>query len=154
MKDNIGNELHIGDRVFCYSGKHKNEIQTIASFRIIADVLGDTEAVNFVDGGWLTALNVLSLNALGIGADAAIAEAGSFQDALGHTLHIGDQVLYLHAMEMYTQIGTVKKMAAKSCLLSIEHNRFDQTEYRKKYEEIISLTAIGKEDLSIAGREL
>ncbi len=153
MKDNIGNELHIGDQVFCYSGKHKNTIQTIASFRIISDVLCDTDAVNFTDGCWLTALNVLSLNALGIASDKAISEAGSFQDALGHPLHIGDQVLYLHSMEMYTQIGTVKKLAAKSCLLSIEKNRFNQTEYHKKYEEIISLTAIGKENLSMAGRE-
>lgn len=151
MKDNVGNELHIGDRVFCYTGQHKNEIRTVSSFRIITELLGDREAVNFVEGGWLTDVNVLSLTALGVEENQS--EADGYLDALGHPLHIGDQVLYLHSMEMYTQIGTVKKLSAKSCLLSIKKNRFGQTEYRKKYEEIISLTAIGKENLSMAGRE-
>ena len=52
-------------------------------------------------------------------------------------------------MEMYVEIGIVKKLSAKSCLLDIKENRFHQTEYRRKYEEIISLTAIDKEDIII-----
>jgi hypothetical protein len=50
-------------------------------------------------------------------------------------------------MEAFAEIGIVKSLAKSSCLLSINENRFGQTEYRKKYAEIISLTALGFEQI-------
>ena len=92
---------------------------------------------------------MLSLTALNALESKKTLVESQYRDALGHAIDIGDQVLFLHPMEQYAEIGTIKSMAAKSCLLDIELNRFGKTEYRKKYEEIISLTAIGKENLKI-----
>lgn len=148
MKDNVGNEIHLGDDVYCYSGKYKNQIRQVQGFRTITDeILGEVEAVNLSSRDWLTAVNVVSLNALGITEIPQTEEPPKRSDILGNPLRIGDKVLFLHRMEMYAEIGTVKSMTDKSCLLAIKQNRFGQAEYRKKYEELISLTAIGKEDL-------
>ena len=146
MKDNIGNEINVGDLVFCYSGHNKNTIQRVMGFRYCScdSLNGVTEAVNFEGRSWISAVNVVSLNALGV--DISSSEnfkSSNSRDALGNLLRVGDTVLFLHALEMYTEVGVVKSLAAKSCLLSIECNRFGQKEYRKKYEELISLTALG-----------
>lgn len=143
MKDNINNEIHIGDSVFCYSGSLKNTIQTVAGFRIVKEDFSEREAVNFENGFWLSANNVISLSALGADVSEFDNISKSSQcDALGHPLHIGDKVLYLHSLEMYTEVGIVKSLAAKSCLLTIQSKRFRKDEYRKKYEELISLSAL------------
>ena len=147
MKDNIGNDLNIGDYVFCLSGTHKNTIQQIKKFRITKDHFGDRDAVDFVSGSWLLAYNTISLTVLGVTATEVSVQPGC--DALGNALRIGDKVLYRHPLEFYAEIGTVKKLAAKSCLLEITPNRFGETEYRKKFNEIISLTAIGQEAIVI-----
>ena len=147
MKDNIGNDLNIGDYVFCLSGTHKNTIQQIKKFRITKDHFGDRDAVDFAGGSWLLAYNTISLTALGITDAKTSTQPGC--DALGNILHPGDKVLYRHPLEYYAEIGTVKKLAAKSCLLEIAPNRFGETEYRKKYDEIISLTALDLETLEI-----
>ncbi len=146
MKDNLGNEISIGDFVFCYSGQNKHTIQTVQSFRHCngETLNGVTDAVNFGGKGWISATNVVSLNALGVDVHSlGDRKTEKFCDALGNPLHFGDKVLYLHSMEMYTEVGIVKSLSAKSCLLAIKENRFGQTEYRKKYEELISLTALG-----------
>lgn len=147
MKDNLNNELHIGDYVFCLTGSVKNTIQQIKKTRSIKELFGIREGVDFGNGCWLSDYNTISLNALGATATTTVSMQG--YDALGNALNIGDKVLFLHSMEMYAEIGVVKKLAPKSCLLDIKENRFQQTEYRKKYEEIISLTALGKEDIVI-----
>lgn len=147
MKDNIGNEVHIGDCVFCLTGKHKHTIQTVEKLIVAKDDFGNQIRVYFENGSWLSIFNLLSLTALGVTATETASSFGC--DVLGNQLHLGDKVLFLHPMEFYAEIGIVKKLAAKSCLLSISANRFGQTEYRKKYEELISLTAIGKENLEI-----
>jgi hypothetical protein len=109
---------------------------------------GVTEAVNFEGRGWINAMNVVSLNALGVELSSLDGICASpLHDALGNELHVGDKVLYLHTMEMFADVGIVKSMAKNSCLLSIKENRFGQTEYRKKYAEIISLTALGIEQI-------
>ena len=146
MKDNIGNEISVGDFVFCYSGQNKYTIQKVKSFRHCngETLNGITEAVNFEGKGWISATNVVSLNALGVDvSNLENAKAGNKSDALGNALRVGDKVLYLHSMEMYTEVGVVKSLSEKSCLLTIKENRFGQTEYRKKYDELISLTALG-----------
>ena len=150
MKDNIGNEINIGDLVFCYSGQNKNTIQKVTGFRHCngETLNGVTEAVNFEGKDWVSAINVVSLNAL----NADISSLFNIQlsngcDALGNSLSVGDKVLFLHAKEMYAEIGIIKSMTAKSCLLTIEPNRFRQNEYRKKYNELISLTALGIETI-------
>ena len=147
MRDNLNNELHVGDYVFCLTGRLKNTIQKITSTRNIKESFGVREGVDFGNGCWLSDYNTISLRALGSNATASVSKVGF--DALGNPLNIGDKVLFLHPMEMYAEIGTIKKMSPKSCLLDIKENRFQQTEYRKKYEEIISLTALGKEDILI-----
>ena len=150
MKDNIGNDINVGDLVFCYSGQNKNTIQRVASFRYCnGDSLnGVTEAVNFEGRGWISAVNVVSLNALGVDVSSPDGfKSSSSHDALGNLLRVGDNVLFLHALEIYAEVGIVKSLAAKSCLLSIECNRFGQKEYRKKYEELISLTALGIDNI-------
>ena len=147
MKDNIGNDIHIGDNVFCLTGSHKNTVQTITKFVVVRDDLGDRVRVYFEQGSWLHIDNVISLSALGIAKQET--KSACSCDALGNPLHPGDKVLFLHSMEFYAEIGTVKKLATKTCLLTIPENRFGQTEYRKKYEELISLTAIEREDLLI-----
>ena len=147
MKDNINNEIKIGDSVFCYSGSLKYTIQTVIGFRSTEDDLFHG-GVLFKDGFWVKNHNVVSLNALGVNIDTLGADVTTTQcDALGNALHIGDKVLYLHPYEMYAEVGIVKSMAAKSCLLSIEKKQFRQDEYRKKYEELISLTALGIEGI-------
>ena len=147
MKDTIGNDLNIGDYVFCLSGTHKNTIQQIRKFRITKDQFGVRDAVDFIGGSWLLAYNTISLTALGVSNFEVSAQSG--YDILGNELHIGDKVLYRHPMEFYAEIGTVKKLAVKSCLLEIAPNRFSETEYRKKFDEIISLTALDLETLEI-----
>ena len=143
MKDNINNEIHIGDSVFCYSGSLKNTIQTVTGFRIVKEDFSEREVVNFENGFWLSAYNVISLNALGADLSAFDNILKSSQcDALGHVIHIGDKVLFLHSLEMYAEVGVVKSLASKSCLLTIKPNRFRKNEYRKKYEELISLSAL------------
>jgi hypothetical protein len=147
MKDNIGSDLNIGDYVFCLSGTHKNTVQQIKKFRITKDHFGDRDAVDFVGGSWLLAYNTISLTALGITDTKPSVQPGC--DVLGNVLRHGDKVLYRHPMEFYAEMGTVKQLAAKSCLLEITPNRFGETECRKKFNEIISLTAIGQEAIVI-----
>ena len=148
MKDNIGNTINIGDFVFCFSGQNKNTIQQVTSYRYCngETLSGVTEAVNFEDRGWISATNVVSLNALGVDV-TNIRKQNSKCDAVGNPLCVGDKVLYLHSMEMFADIGIVKSISEKSCLLSIKSNRFRQDDYRKKHEELISLTALGIEEL-------
>lgn len=143
MQDNIGNEINLGDYVFCYSGQSKNTIQRVTSYRYCngEGLNGVTEAINLEGKRWISATNVVSLNALGVDV-SCIGKPTEKSDALGTPLHIGDRVLYLHSLEMYAEIGVVKSLSPKSCLLSIERNRFGQVEYRKKYEELISLTGL------------
>ena len=147
MFDNLGNELFVGNHVFCLSGKLKNTIQKITSFRTINEYNGVREAVNFENGSWLMDYNTISLNALGVTNFENVCKSGC--DTLGNPIKEGDKVLFLHPMEMYVEIGVVKKLSPQSCLLSINKNRFGQTEYRKKYNELISLTALSKEDIGI-----
>ena len=146
MRDTVGNELNIGDHVFCLSGSLSYTIQKVEKFRIIKEHWGDRECVDFGNGLWLSSENVVSLTALGA-VNPEICDNSGY-DALGAELHVSDKVLYRHAMEIFAEIGTVKKLTAKTCLLTIDKNRFNQTEYRKKYGEIISLTALGKEDIT------
>ena len=143
MKDNIGNEIRIGDRVFCYSGYYKNKIMVINEFRYYngESLNGVVEAVCFENGRWLAAYNVVSLNALGIDEDSGKPEADRHCDALGKVLNIGDRVLFLHSKESQAEIGIIKSFSEKTCLMSINRNRFGQEEYRKKYEELILLYA-------------
>lgn len=151
MKDNIGNVINIGDTVFCYSGQYKNMVKKVASFRYCngESLNGVTDAVNFEGKGWISAINVVSLDALGVDVSSVDSFVpAKMCDALGNSLHIGDRVLYLHAMEMFATVGVIKSLAEKTCLLLIEKNRFGQIEYRKKYEELISLTALGIEKVS------
>ena len=153
MKDNLGHEIHIGDYVFCFAGSVKNTIQRIKKARTIQEDWGTREGVTFENGKWLSDYNVVSLNALGVDlSDVDALKSAPGCDALGNSLQVGDKVLYLHPMEMCAEIGIVKKLTAKSCLLSIRKNRFNQEEYRKKYEEIISLTALGKGDMVLDPR--
>ena len=149
MVDNIGNDINVGDSVFCLSGKYKNTVQIVQGFREIKENLGDTYAVNFSGRDWLSTYNVISLDSLEAFNHTFVVQDPKFLDAIDHPLNVGDKVLFLHSMEMFAEIGTVQKLSPKSCLLSIQQNRFGQTEYRKKYEEIISLTAIGKDNIII-----
>jgi hypothetical protein len=107
--------------------------------------------VHFTVGGRLSDYNTISLDSLGVQVnDIPDVIRGVYpNDALGNQIHIGDKVLYLHRLEMYVEIGTVKKLTEKTCLLAIDSNRFNQIEYRKRYEEIISLSAINKDQLII-----
>lgn len=134
MKDNIGHEVHIGDRVFCLSGSKKNTVQTVEKLVIARDDYGSQIRVYLEDGTWISIYNLISLTALGVSVDEITHISGS--DVLGNSLHVGDKVLFLHPMEFYAEIGTVKKLTAKSCLLSIAENRFGQTEYRKNTKSL------------------
>ena len=89
---------------------------------------------------------MVSITALGVNGETLDEKQASKQcDALKNPIRVGDKVLYLHPKEMYCEVGTVKSMASKSCLMAVEKNRFGQMEYRKKYEELISLTALNIE---------
>jgi hypothetical protein len=143
MKDNLDNELHIGDYVFCLTGSLKNTIQKIQKTRKIEEIYGVREGVDFGNKHWISDYNTISLNALGVTATETVSKPGC--DALGNALNIGDKVLYAYSLDV--EIGVVKKLSAKTCLLEIEEKFYRGSEYRKKYEEIISLTALGKEDI-------
>lgn len=62
MRDNIGNEIHVGDAVFCFSGHFKNTIQRVSGFRYCNGntLNGVTDAVNLSNGYWLDANNIVS----------------------------------------------------------------------------------------------
>ena len=142
-KDNIGNKIHIGDLVFLYSGSRAHTIQKVKSLSVRKDI-SEIETVVLEAGGTYYAEYVLSLTALGINENVIFYEFAGKKgyDTLGHKLEIGDEVLYVHAKEYLGNIGTLKSMSDKTCLLSIKKNRFNQTEYRKQYKEVISLSAL------------
>ena len=68
MNDNIGNEIRLGDYVFCYSGQNKHKIKKVVGFRVFngEGLNGVTDAVNFEGKEWVSAVNVVSLTALGV----------------------------------------------------------------------------------------
>ena len=60
MKDNLNNELQVGDYVFCLTGSLKNTIQKITSTRSIKELFGVREGVDFGNGCWLSDYNTVS----------------------------------------------------------------------------------------------
>jgi len=147
-KDNLGNVLEKGEKVLVLTGAYAYTIQTIKQMTTKNESLFIRAMVTLEVGSTLTAYNVVSLGSLGVDADAIDrANCGKVGfDCLGNKLSVGDKVLYLHKMEAFMQVGTVEKLTDKSCILSIEKNRFDQVKYRTKYAEIISLSALQKDD--------
>lgn len=151
-RDNIGNSVSAGDLIFCLTGAHAKSIQTAKKLGIKKDdIFGDNPTVTLACGGTVYALNVVSLTALGVQSDEICYDKIGLKgfDGLGHEIHIGDKILFLHKMECDCEIGTAIKMTQKQCQMRIAENRFHQTEYRQNYPEIISLNAIKREDLIV-----
>ncbi|NCA92491.1 hypothetical protein EOM82_04475 [bacterium] len=151
--DNIGNVLTVGDFVLCLTGQNAYTFATVKSLTSrhnYYEPITPTATLN--NGSTVSDYNVISLTALGIGANDVSEECRGTvgYDTLGKQISIGDKVLYLHSKEMRVAIGTVQKLCPKLCALEITENRFGQTEYKAKYGEILSLSAIGKEHIKIS----
>ena len=144
--DNLNYEIQVGDLVLCLTGQHAYSVQIVKSCSGRKDSVFDdiTPTVVFECGGTVYADNVISLAGLNISQSYIRSdEAGKAgMDLFGHPIKPGDEIMFLHTMERFVQTGTAKKLSPKTCLIEIPKNRFNQTEYRKPYSEIINLTEI------------
>lgn len=147
-KDNIGQELHAGDYIFSLNGKYSFEIVKKLSTKYDG-IFGFEPTVVFQDGRTMYACYVLSLTALDISPKTNAIYNSSGFDALGNKLNVGDIVLSVPRLEMFAEKGKVLKVMPKNCKISHEPNRFETDFHMRKYNEIISLTAINKENLEI-----
>ena len=109
--DNIGCELQIGDYVLCLTGDYSYTVQRIEKFSQRDEGTYIRYMVSLECKTTVSAYNVISLTAMQISPDAIATErAGSFGfDVFGNAVNVGDRVLFLHRMEMYTEVGTVTK---------------------------------------------
>lgn len=149
--DNIGHELKADDYVLCLTGDYAYTVQRISKLSQRSETTFIRYTVTLECKVTVSAYNVISLSALGITSDDIHSECVGQRgfDTLGNPIQVGDSVLFLHRMEMYTQIGRVTKLAPKTCIFDVEQNRFNQTTYKKPYSEIISLTALGLDNTII-----
>ena len=144
--DNLNHELNIDDLVFCLTGSNAKTISSVVKLGTRKnEPFDDLASVTLENKKTLMASNVINLSKLGVTSDSIEWDyiGKEKHDALGHEIKVGDKILFLHRMECDSQTGTVKKLTAVTMLLEIPKNRFDQTEYRQKYGEVINLSAIG-----------
>lgn len=154
-------DIDVGHYVFCYTGTWRHTIQRVTGFRSDGGIM-------FGKRDWLILRKLVSLTGLGI-PDSKIEEVlavshyrevpdetgnGTYMewyhpfpkcDIIANQIHPMDKVLYINPENEVIGIGTVKTMSANSCVLHIDEDPWGRTEYRKKYDELINLTAIGYE---------
>lgn len=152
--DNIGHELKAGDFVLCLTGDYAYTVQRIGKLSQRNEGTFIRNTVTLECKTTVSAYNVIALSAIQMNPDAVVTErVGQYgHDALGNAINVGDNVLFLHRMEMYTDVGTVTKLAPKTCVFDIQTNRFGQSTYKKPYGQIISLTALNL-DKSVIKKE-
>lgn len=143
--DNIGFELQPDDYVLCLSGDYAYTIQQIKKLSQRDEGTFIRYMVTLTCKSTVSTYNVISLRGLGISPNEIKQETAGQRgyDVFGNEINIGDDVLFLHRMEMFTETGKVSKLAPKTCVFDIQKNRFDQISYKKPYGEIITLTALG-----------
>lgn len=142
--DNLGYKIEVGDEVIPLTGNMAFSIQRIKKLGVREELFA-VATVTFDNGTTVYAQNVIDLRELGMSSDKMdISKQGDEGfDFFGNPISIGDQILYLHRMEMYSSVGVVKKLASKNCIMDIPKNRFNKSSYKSPYKEIISLTALG-----------
>ena len=149
--DNIGYELNEGDYVLCLSGEFAYTVQKVEKLTKRKEVLGERFMVTLSCKRTLSDYNVILIRAFDLAvSDIKNEKRGrSGFDVFGNPVNIGDKVLFLHKLEIDTEVGIVSKLTQKSCLLTIRLNRHGQDSYRKAYREIVSLTALGLDETII-----
>lgn len=150
--DNLNHEIQAGDLVFCLTGSVAKTLSTVTKTGKRANPPFDEKAtITLSNGKTLDTVNVIDLVQLGIYPDQISSENIGIDkmDALGHPIQIGDKILFLHKMEYLAETGTVLKLSDQTCLLAIEKNRFNQTEYRQKYKDVINLTAVNLSRINV-----
>ena len=149
--DNVGFELNPDDYVLCLSGDYAYTIQQIRKLSQRDEGSFIRYMVSLTCKSTVSTYNVISLKGLGLSPDTIKRETVGQRgyDVFGNAITLGDKVLYLHRMEIFTEIGVVSKLAAKTCIFNIKLNRFNQTSYKKPYGEIISLTALDLDETII-----
>ena len=142
--DNLGYEITVGDEVVPLTGNLAYSVQKIKKLGT-REELFVVATVTFENGTTVYAHNVIDLRELGMSSDKIdySKQGCTGFDFFGNPISIGDQILYLHRMEMYSTVGIAKKFANKNCIMDIPQNRFDQTSYKKPYKEIFSLSSLG-----------
>lgn len=149
--DNIGQTVNTGNLVFALNGKFTIERVKVLSTRK-NEVFGPEPTVVFDDGRYMYAAYVISLTALGC-TDEMITNENSGKpgyDILGHELHDGDVVLSVPGrMQTRAQKGIVLKQTASTCKISMGMDIHNADFHRRKYVEVLSLSALGKEDFEV-----
>lgn len=70
-------------------------------------------------------------------------------DALGNNLSVGDVVLFVETGYRRFQKGTVHSVAPQSCVISFPRDCYGNTEGRRFYRDVVSLTKLGLQDKTI-----
>jgi hypothetical protein len=142
-EDNIGNTVKTGDLLFTLNNKYNIEVVNKLSSK--CETFGYEPTVVFPDGRYMYSIYVISLSALGIdGINEKNASKTGF-DAIGNSVKAGDYVLSVQRLKMYARVGRILKIANATCLIEDDNGET----HRRRYREIISLTAIGKENIKI-----
>lgn len=153
--DNIGQTIKVGHYIFAMNGKFTIERVNRLSMR--DDGVFDPEpTVVFDDGRYMYASYVISLTALGCTSDMIASEKSgkTGYDILGHELHDGDVVLSVPGrMQTRVQKGIVLKLNAATCKISKGMDINNTEFHRRKYVEVLSLSALGKENIEIQTTE-
>ena len=136
-KDNLDNDISVGDTVLCLTVIDKFRIKEVKSLSTKQDVLCVIPTVIFVDGGRLDSHNVLDLTALGVSESQVKSEniGKPYFDAIGNEIHEGDSVFYFPRLAYNGDRGKIDKLSQKLCIIDSS---------RKPHGEVVSMTAIEK----------
>lgn len=149
--DNLGYELQPDDYVVCLTGDYAYTVQSVSKLTERDEGTFIRYMVTLKCKATVSAYNVISLRALNVMPSNIVAEKSGQRgyDLFGNAVNVGDKVLFLHSKEMYSEVGTVTKLAPKMYVFDIQPNRFGQCSYKKPYAEIISLSALSLDETII-----
>lgn len=134
-KDNLDNNIAVGDIVLCLTGIDKFKIKEVKTLSTKQDTLSAIQTVIFMDGGRLDAHNVLDLTVLGVNkGQINIANIRKpYFDAIGNPLHEYANVFYFPRLAYNGRISRIDKLTPKYCIIRNS---------RKAHNEVVSVTAI------------
>ena len=138
--DVFGNELQVGDVCLRIVGYNHLTVEIVRS-------MGEC-LVTFVDGNHSRFDLVVSLNALGIEKSCDQDSDGGALDVLGHSLHVGDRVLFICSSMAAFTTGSIKSIAKVKC--TIEHdpsNYSGATKSIRSFDDVLNLSTYRLDNL-------